>query len=142
MSIIDADGLGGADAGTHAAPQAVPALGGGHIASAEDEPFVAVVSDGFELLAVCADAGHVEHNRVLLTGDVGAEEPRLDLWEERHVGDLLADLCPAVLGLPGRLHGCYPRAFRMPDGLTDPVHLRLDARRQVGERAVRAEDHE
>jgi hypothetical protein len=31
MSIIDADGLGGADAGTHAAPQDVPALGGGHI---------------------------------------------------------------------------------------------------------------
>ena len=31
MSIIDADGLGGADAGTHAAPQDVPAPGGGHI---------------------------------------------------------------------------------------------------------------
>jgi hypothetical protein len=28
MSIIDADGLGGADAGAHAAPQAVPAPGG------------------------------------------------------------------------------------------------------------------
>ena len=28
MSIIDADSLGGADAGTHAAPQGVPAPGG------------------------------------------------------------------------------------------------------------------
>src|SRR6478672_10760305 len=114
---------------------AYPPPWGGHIASAEDKPFVAVVSDGLELLAVGADAGHVEHNRVLLAGDVGAEDPRLDLREERHVGDLLAGLCPAILGLPGRLHGCDSRVFRMPDGLTDPVHLRLDARRQVGERA-------
>jgi hypothetical protein len=30
----------------------------------------------------------------------------------------------------------------MPDGLADLFHLRLDARRQAGERAVGAEDHE
>jgi hypothetical protein len=86
----------------------IPAHASGHTVSAEDKPYVAVVFDGLKLLAVGADAGHVKHNRILLAGDVGAEDPRLDLQEERHVGDVLAGLCPAILGLPGSLHGRDP----------------------------------
>jgi hypothetical protein len=45
-----------------------PARRGRAHRSAEDEPFVAVVSDGLELLAVGADARHVEHTVFFLPG--------------------------------------------------------------------------
>ena len=80
---------------------------------------------------------------LLLARDVRAEDPRVGLREQRllAISRQVSVQAVSVVGLdvdPRRPSVAETCAI----GCGDPLDLGLDGRRQVGERAVRAEDHE
>src|SRR3954447_3090753 len=78
--------------------------GWGESADARQEPGVAVRLLGGEQFAVRAYAAQIEHDALLLPGDVGAGDPRRDLREERLIRDVQARLGPGGLRLRLDVH--------------------------------------
>lgn len=117
------------------------ASGQSHFA-VEDHGLVGLLLHRVDRGAGDADARHVEHHRILLAGDVSTEDSAFDLGEQGHIDNRAAKANPFITCGLSRFDAAQAFCLYHPDGDRDPFHLRSDAGRQVGEEAVRAEDHE
>src|SRR5437764_4017265 len=103
----------------------------------EREADVALGGDRLALLAVPRRAARVNDERALVLArhvGVDAHHPRVDLGEEHAPGGLVHVREPLALRLRRRLHARVPAVAHVGDQRRHPVHVLLDAARDIAER--------